>query len=88
MDVEKEILLLEPVFRRLGTENGDCITLKFGVLIRDEEAENTFEAIIGTLRAAKKRGIVDFAGQMLLQGVHDDVDLKLYPSKMPKPAGA
>lgn len=32
---------------------------------------------MGTLRAAKKRAVVDFEGQLLLQGVHDDVDVVL-----------
>ena len=34
---------------------------------------------MGTLRAAKKRSVVDFQGQLLLQGVHDDVDVILLP---------
>lgn len=34
---------------------------------------------MGTLRAAKKRAVVDFEGQLLLQGVHDDVDVILLP---------
>ena len=37
------------------------------------------EALMGTLRAAKKRSVVDFQGQLLLQGVHDDVDVILLP---------
>ena len=31
----------------------------------------------GTLRAAKKRKIIDFEGQMLLSPAHDDVDIVL-----------
>jgi hypothetical protein len=31
----------------------------------------------GTLRAAKKRGVIDFDGELLLQGVHDSVDVVL-----------
>lgn len=34
---------------------------------------------MGTLRAAKKRAVVHFEGQLLLQGVHDDVDVILLP---------
>jgi hypothetical protein len=33
--------------------------------------------LVGTLKAAKKKGIVDFAGQMLLQGAHDNVEIIL-----------
>ena len=51
--------------------------MKFGVLFSDERCANIFEALVGTLRAAKKRKIVDFPGQILLQGAHDDVDIVL-----------
>ena len=36
---------------------------------------------MGTLRAAKKRAVVTFEGQLLLQGVHDDVDVVLLPEE-------
>jgi hypothetical protein len=36
------------------------------------------EALVGTMKAAKKRGIIDFKGQILLQGAHDDVDVTLF----------
>lgn len=29
----------------------------------------------GTLRAAKRKKIIDFEGEFLLKGVHDDVDV-------------
>lgn len=28
---------------------------------------------MGTLKSAKKRGLIDFKGQMLLKGMHDNV---------------
>ena len=37
----------------------------------------SFQALVGTLRAAKKRKIVDYAGEMLLQGAHDAVEVVL-----------
>ena len=43
----------------------------------DTECANLFEALVGTLRAAKKRKVVTFQGQMLLSPTHDDVDVKL-----------
>ena len=43
----------------------------------DTECANLFEALVGTLRAAKKRGVVSFPGQMLLSPTHDDVDVKI-----------
>lgn len=38
--------------------------MTFGELFDDEEGQQFFEAIVGTLRAAKKRGVVDFKGQV------------------------
>ena len=32
---------------------------------------------MGTLRAGKKRKLIHFDGEMLLQGVHDSVDVVL-----------
>ena len=51
--------------------------VKYGVLFKDDRVANIFEALLGTLKGAKKRKIVDFKGEMLLQGVHDDVDVIL-----------
>lgn len=48
------------------------ISVTFGVLFDDEEAANTFEAIVGTLKAAKKRQLISYQGQLLLKGVHDN----------------
>lgn len=36
-----------------------------------------FEAIVGTLKAAKKRKFITFKGQILLKGAHDDVPITL-----------
>lgn len=51
--------------------------MKFGVLFNDDRCANIFEALVGTLRAAKKKKIVDYKGELLLQNVHDDVDIVL-----------
>jgi len=78
MDVDKEIELLKAKIQLLGVDNGDGTwTVKFGVLFNDTECANLFEALVGTLRAAKKRGLVSFQGQMLLSPTHDHVDVKL-----------
>jgi hypothetical protein len=53
--------------------------VKFGTLFNDERCANIFEALVGTLRAAKKRKIVKFDSEMLFQGVHDNVDVVLLP---------
>ena len=50
------------------------------------------QALVGTLRAAKKRKVVDYAGEMLLQGAHDGVHVVLlvdsYPPAAPAAAAA
>jgi hypothetical protein len=47
------------------------------VLVRDERCGDLFEALVGTLRAAKKRKVVTYDGELLLQGVHDTVEVVL-----------
>ncbi len=49
----------------------------FKTLFEDDECQQVFEAIVGTLRSAKKRKIVKYKGQVLLQGMSDDVPITL-----------
>lgn len=49
----------------------------YGTLFHDDDCANTFEAIVGTLKAAKKRKIINFPGQLLLSPMHDSVEVKL-----------
>ena len=51
------------------------VVVKFGVLFADDRCANLFEALVGTLRAAKRKKIVTYEGELLLQGVHDNVDI-------------
>lgn len=53
------------------------VTVKFGILFADDRCANLFEALVGTLRAAKRKKIVTYDGELLLQGVHDNVDIIL-----------
>lgn len=53
------------------------VQVKFGTLFNDDRCANIFEALVGTLRAAKKRKLLKFDGELLLQGVHDNVDVIL-----------
>lgn len=55
------------------------LQVTFGVLFNDDRCANIFEALVGTLRAAKKRKIVTYDGELLLQGVHDNVEITLKP---------
>jgi len=78
MNVEHEVKLLVQELKRLGSPNADGqITVKFGVLFNDDRCANIFEALVGTLKAAKRKKIVTYSGELLLQGVHDDVDIVL-----------
>lgn len=67
MNEEVEQLVVD--IRRIG--GGEEV--KFGALFDDDAVANYYEALVGTLKSAKKRGIIDFKGQMLLKGVHDNV---------------
>lgn len=52
-------------------------SVKFGVLFNDDKCANLFEALVGTLKAAKRKRIITFQGELLLQGVHDNVEVVL-----------
>jgi hypothetical protein len=45
----------------------------FGDLFDDDLVQNYYEALVGTLKSAKKRGLIEFKGQMLLKGPNDKV---------------
>ncbi len=82
--VEKEVLEIQRDIKRLGEQNSEGLySVKFGKLFEDEKVEQFYEAIVGTLRAAKKRGFIDFKGQVLLKGPHDDVDIVLVNETLP-----
>lgn len=59
------------------------LKVTFGVLFHDDRCANIFEALVGTLRAAKKRKVVAYEGELLLQGVHDNVEIVLKPTPPP-----
>jgi hypothetical protein len=72
--VDEEVEELRKDMVRLGYGNADGkYVVPFGKLFDDPKVEQFYEALLGTLKAAKKRGIVDFKGQMLLKGAHDKV---------------
>lgn len=50
------------------------------MLFNDDKCANIFEALVGTLRAAKKRKFLTYDGELLLQGVHDNVEIILKPA--------
>jgi hypothetical protein len=57
----------------------------FGTLFNDDRCANIFEALVGTLRAGKKRKVLTYDGELLLQGVHDNVEITLKPTPVAVP---
>lgn len=78
MKVDEDIATLVQEIKRLNTSKDiTAVQVKFGILFKDELVQNRLEALLGTLKAAKKRKILNFDGELLLQGVHDNVMISL-----------
>eukprot|EP00537_Pseudo-nitzschia_pungens_P000562 CAMPEP_0172368536 /NCGR_PEP_ID=MMETSP1060-20121228/27830_1 /TAXON_ID=37318 /ORGANISM="Pseudo-nitzschia pungens, Strain cf. cingulata" /LENGTH=100 /DNA_ID=CAMNT_0013093165 /DNA_START=44 /DNA_END=346 /DNA_ORIENTATION=+ len=73
LDEECAQLLVD--IRRVGVAGEPHTT--FGELFDDEEVTNYYEALVGTLKAAKKRKMIIFQGQLLLKGVSDNVKISI-----------
>ncbi|CAI9616636.1 unnamed protein product [Staurois parvus] len=59
MNVDHDVSLLVEQIHRLGTRDKDGkLKVKFGVLFNDDQCANLFEAMVGTLKAAKCKKIV------------------------------
>eukprot|EP00615_Pteridomonas_danica_P017040 CAMPEP_0114383206 /NCGR_PEP_ID=MMETSP0102-20121206/4592_1 /TAXON_ID=38822 ORGANISM="Pteridomonas danica, Strain PT" /NCGR_SAMPLE_ID=MMETSP0102 /ASSEMBLY_ACC=CAM_ASM_000212 /LENGTH=406 /DNA_ID=CAMNT_0001539205 /DNA_START=21 /DNA_END=1241 /DNA_ORIENTATION=- len=89
--IDEEVQELIKDITRLGRNNGaGQYVVEYGPLFDDEKVEQYYEALMGTLKAAKKRGIVDFKGQILLKGAHDKTEITLLDSSgaPPPPAPA
>ena len=71
--VEHEIGLLVNFIRSMGKENSSTgkYQTTFGELFRNDDVQNTFESLAGTLKAAKRRKVISYGSELLLQGVHD-----------------
>ncbi|KAL4240896.1 hypothetical protein ACF0H5_001678 [Mactra antiquata] len=78
MNVAHEVELLVTHIKRLGKQGADGkYAVTFGEMFDDDDCANVFEALVGTLRAAKKKKIIKYDGELLLQGVHDKVEITL-----------
>ncbi len=73
--LDAEISQLAIDIRRLSPDSSHSVP--FGILFDDDSVQQYYEALVGTLKAAKRRGVVTFKGQMLLKGAHDDVIISL-----------
>lgn len=80
MNVDHEVDLLVQCIKRIGKPQADgSVTTTFGEIFKDEALEQQLESLVGTMKAARKKGAIDFQGQMLLQGAHDKVVVTLKP---------
>ena len=89
--VDKEVEQLKKDIVRLGSINADGqYEVPFGVLFDDEQAQQFYEAIVGTIKAGKKKGVIDATGMIWLKGAHDNVPIKLLekPAAEEPPASA
>ena len=75
--IDDEIQQLLVDIRRIGDDRPQ---VKFGELFDDDDVQQYYEALVGTLKSAKKRGVIDFKGQMLLKGMHDNVVISITSS--------
>ena len=60
---------------RLGVQGEPNVT--FGELFDDDDVQQYYEALVGTLKSAKKRKLIDYKGILLLKGVSDDVIISI-----------
>ncbi|XP_035648579.1 costars family protein ABRACL-like [Oncorhynchus keta] len=82
MTVHHEVSLLIVEIQLFASKSSDGQTsAKFGVLFNAYKCTSIFEALVLILRAAKiflraakRKKIIAFEGELLLQGVHDNVD--------------
>ena len=82
--VNHDLDLLIEGLKRLGTKEVDgSIVAPFAKLVDDESLEQQLESLVGTLKAGRRRGVLDWKGQMLLKGPHDSEPIKLVAEAQP-----
>ena len=72
--VSHEVRELQVPVKLLGALYAAC-PRPFGTLY--DKTQDIFEALAGTLKSAKKRGLVDYSAPLLLKGTHDKVAIVL-----------
>ena len=73
--MEEEIQQLVKDIQRVGEPGKPHAT--FAELFDDDQVSNYYEALVGTLKAAKKKGLITYEGQMLLKGFSDNVVISI-----------
>lgn len=73
--VDREVKQLLVDILRINPEGSPYCT--FGSIFEDAQVEQYYEALVGTLKSAKRKGLIRFKGQMLLKGMHDNVQIDI-----------
>ena len=76
----KEVALLITAIERIAPKASPR-TVKFSEVFTDEALGGQLSSLLGTLKAARKQGLIEFQGQMLLQGKDDDVPITLVEAR-------
>merc|ERR1712018_525109 len=72
-NVDEEISVLVSHMERLGSPGAEnTLQVKFKILFDDDDVGNSLESLCGTLKAAKKRKIISYGPELLLQGASDN----------------
>jgi len=74
--VKEENVLICKEIARLSSD-ADDLKITFGVLAQDERVEQTFEALLGTLKAARKCGFINWEGELLMLGQHNASEISV-----------
>jgi len=80
--LEEEINQLMVDIRRIGEDGAPEV--KFGDLFDDDDVQQYYEALVGTLKSAKKRGLIEYKGILLLKGVSDSVVISIKNEESPE----
>ena len=75
--VDREVRELQVQVKLLGAQDAATgrWSVPFGTLY--DKTQDIFEALAGTLKSAKKRGLIDYSAPLLLKGTHDKVAIVL-----------
>eukprot|EP00184_Porphyridium_aerugineum_P004262 CAMPEP_0184700004 /NCGR_PEP_ID=MMETSP0313-20130426/7348_1 /TAXON_ID=2792 /ORGANISM="Porphyridium aerugineum, Strain SAG 1380-2" /LENGTH=90 /DNA_ID=CAMNT_0027159299 /DNA_START=39 /DNA_END=311 /DNA_ORIENTATION=- len=85
LKVEEEIKEVIHYIKTKGKQNDKGqYFITFGEFFKAPEIEQSLENPFATLKAAKKRGVLTFEGEMLWQGQHDHVQLILLKDTVPE----
>jgi len=77
-NAQKDLVLLHYHMDRLVNEHKTADnSITFGILFQDAECEQTFESIVGTLKAGRTAKFIEWKGQMLLYPANKDVKITL-----------